>query len=377
MQFAGFRRFFLGVMNPATPNQRKPTRRLTPPGRLAEKNDLPESIEEDAGLDEEEIEDGSEDSPFSFKKALLLVCLLHLVLGWMVFSDGGIFGKPSPPPNRKTAKTAPSQNSPAGEKEDPRFAGIEEDERLVNEAAEQEATAESPASSIAAGDSYIVQPGDTLGAIAKKTGVSVKEISEKNRIANRDAIRVGQKLAIGKNIQQSSPVVAQSAQNEKSSRDAAGGTVTLPKQEAKPVAKQPTKKEVELRQLWAQAEKTGPAPQPSAEEGIVEEVREILPIQSQVQLAKPILKAEAVETSSPNGAEEAGQWQTAGTTDAKKTGEKKANTANDRPASYVLSRGDNLYSVARRFNVSYDELRSANGITDPRDLVAGYVLNIP
>jgi len=46
-------------------------------------------------------------------------------------------------------------------------------------------------------------------------------------------------------------------------------------------------------------------------------------------------------------------------------------------SSYVLGFGDSLYSVARKLNVSYEDLRSANGINDPRDLMVGQVLHVP
>lgn len=44
---------------------------------------------------------------------------------------------------------------------------------------------------------------------------------------------------------------------------------------------------------------------------------------------------------------------------------------------YIIQPGDSLSSIAARFNVSMNELMSANGITDPNQLAAGQQLVIP
>ena len=43
---------------------------------------------------------------------------------------------------------------------------------------------------------YVVQPGDTLSAIAARFNVSVDDLVEANRIVNRDALQVGQEITI-------------------------------------------------------------------------------------------------------------------------------------------------------------------------------------
>ena len=43
---------------------------------------------------------------------------------------------------------------------------------------------------------YLVQPGDTLGAIAKKYDVSVNQLLKWNKIQNPNVIAVGQQLKI-------------------------------------------------------------------------------------------------------------------------------------------------------------------------------------
>ncbi|MEX1022306.1 MAG: LysM peptidoglycan-binding domain-containing protein [Dehalococcoidia bacterium] len=45
-------------------------------------------------------------------------------------------------------------------------------------------------------DTYVVQPGDTLGAIAARHGTSIDVLAQANRIANVNVIEVGQVIAI-------------------------------------------------------------------------------------------------------------------------------------------------------------------------------------
>lgn len=47
------------------------------------------------------------------------------------------------------------------------------------------------------------------------------------------------------------------------------------------------------------------------------------------------------------------------------------------PREYVVRRGDTLYSIARRFGVSADELARLNGIEDPAQLSVGRHLLVP
>ena len=46
------------------------------------------------------------------------------------------------------------------------------------------------------GQKYVVQPGDTLVAIAEEFGVTVEELIDANDLANPDVLRVGQELII-------------------------------------------------------------------------------------------------------------------------------------------------------------------------------------
>lgn len=47
------------------------------------------------------------------------------------------------------------------------------------------------------------------------------------------------------------------------------------------------------------------------------------------------------------------------------------------PPTYTVQSGDNLYRIALRFGLTYQQLAAANGITNPDALPVGTVLNIP
>ncbi len=59
-----------------------------------------------------------------------------------------------------------------------------------------ETTSIPPTQDAQAAQEYVVQPGDTLGAIATQFGVSVEDIAAANDIANPDLIQPGDTLTI-------------------------------------------------------------------------------------------------------------------------------------------------------------------------------------
>ncbi len=72
-----------------------------------------------------------------------------------------------------------------------------ENNRLWQEIQRSSRTSSS-SSNFANGDSYIVQPGDSLSKIAARLGVSAQALAQANNITNPSSIRVGQKLVIPK-----------------------------------------------------------------------------------------------------------------------------------------------------------------------------------
>jgi LysM repeat protein len=56
-----------------------------------------------------------------------------------------------------------------------------------------------------------------------------------------------------------------------------------------------------------------------------------------------------------------------------------ASTESSSPCSeyYTVKRGDTLYGIARRFNMSWDEIEQVNDLANPRVIHVGNVLCIP
>ncbi len=69
-------------------------------------------------------------------------------------------------------------------------AGLTAGQRLLLPATAKELVVETPA------ERYIVQPGDSLSAIAKSYGLTLAELMSANRLSNPDSISVGESLAI-------------------------------------------------------------------------------------------------------------------------------------------------------------------------------------
>ena len=98
------------------------------------------------------------------------------------------------------------------------------------------------------------------------------------------------------------------------------------------------------------------------------ETRQAVPVSSNIE-AVPATNAEIRRATLP---ESSAPSSTAGTQQGYVS-----NAPVERPASYTLSPGENLYMVSRKLQVSYNDLMAANGLTDPRKLHVGQTLKVP
>ena len=229
------------------------------------------------------------------------------------------------------------------------------------------------------GQTYVVQKGDTLSSIAKRFGVSVREIVELNDISNPNMIRVGQKLVLpayatgvpsppqkapvqpprARTVTEGGVYVVQrgdtlselavrfnttvraikEANNLSSDLIRVGQKLVIPG-----LSPQPLKAVEESRN------KTPPAPAPAPAPAAMAGRTEIAPSESVSAGAAEEKKVAVVEsTASPP----------------------------ERPYLYTVAEGDTLDSVARMFGVLKEELMRANNLSGDAELHAGQKLIIP
>lgn len=181
---------------------------------------------------------------------------------------------------------------------------------------EVEAPVVKPAAEVpkSADGTHTVVAGETLGKIAAQHKTTVEALEQANDITARSLIRVGQVLTL--------PSTGGPAKAEKKPEPEAAKTVA---------------KESKAPEKLAHAAAKAPSNQ-----GIISSVAK------PVEAAKPKPEVEAPVTESL-------------------------------PADgmYTVAKGDNPYSIARRFHVSYQALLALNNIEDPTKIQIGQKLKIP
>lgn len=298
-----------------------------------------EPVEEEEFDEEDEFYDAGEPT-MKLSHAFVLVLILHLVAVAGIFAFNHFKSRQSS--LAKIEKEAASATSNlAGLRQDSAVAGAEVAAEASKPQSERIAGFVEPSAGVASsfeekrgsgsGQFYTVQPGDTLTKIARLNGVTVEALRQANGLSAQALLRIGQRLEI--------PTT-----DQKTGRTAAGGdagdTSTLPSQ---PVAGEQAASRNEL-----------PAPaQRSATE------------------SRPVSNQRGGGSSPPPAAASS---QRAGAPVA--TGAAPAAGEKD-TFIYEVKAGDNPYSIARRYGVSYKELMELNGIEDPTKLRIGQKLKIP
>lgn len=178
-----------------------------------------------------------------------------------------------------------------------------------------------PASDGWTGKTHTVAAGDTLTRISTTYGVPVVEIEKANELTSFSMIRVGQVLRI----------------------PAAGSKPVA----AKPAAEKPSLTPVASTKASATREDFIAATRPAG-----------------TKPAETIPAAKAAPATAPATAKPA------------ETTPAKTETAAN-PEVYVVQKGDNPYSIAKKFHVSYSALISANDIKDATKIQIGQKLKIP
>lgn len=188
----------------------------------------------------------------------------------------------------------------------------------------QSGTSESPSAVVQpaaldgwTGKTHTVAAGDTLTRVASLHGVTIEAIEKENGITTYSMIRVGQVLKI----------------------PGASASVAAKKPESaatKPVAAKPAPSNAAAKQAFINTK------------------TEAAPVKATVISATP--KTPAAAASKPVEAAS-------------------APVAGD--DTYVVVKGDNPYSIARKLEVSYNDLIKVNNIEDPTKIQIGQTLKIP
>jgi len=170
------------------------------------------------------------------------------------------------------------------------------------------------------GKVHTVAAGDTLTRIAATYGTTIEAIEKENGITTYSMIRVGQGLKI----------------------PGSGKTSATAKTET-PSAKPATGSAAAMKQAFIATKTEATAVKPTAT--VVKPAATIAAV-PKTQTAEPAAKA----TPAP----------------APATGD-----------TYVVVSGDNPYTIAKKLHVSYNELVTLNGITDPTKIQIGQKLKVP
>lgn len=171
---------------------------------------------------------------------------------------------------------------------------------------------------------YVVQRGDTLAKVSKRTGVPVSVLTKAN--GNIKSIKVGQRLRV--------PAKA-------------GSTIM-------------------------QAANS-PAPGAGSSKAVTPKAVSLKPAPANTVVRSPAAQNKA--TITPNKAEQAGQSKAATTTSAQ---QKKPTQAALREATHTVKPGDTLASIGREYGQSLSAMRDANNhLANPNALRAGQKINVP
>ena len=274
---------------------------------------------EDSYDDEEDYED--EEPNMKFSHALLVVLILHVIAVGGVFAFNSIKAKQT---NEKaTAKTSEvAEANAVAATNEPAPAAVTKPsapEKPVVTSTASTTTKSAPAATTAAtGKVHTVVAGDTLSKIASKYSVSVEALEKANGLTTYSMIRVGQELQIPDKSGSPAPVAA-------------------------------VKEKVNITPVKSTATTSG--------SGAISSVPKPTPVDTAMQAA-------TTKAPAPAAVEKPASAQAAG-------------AAGDVSGEvYVVAKGDNPYSIAKRFGISYTELLKVNNIQDPTKIQIGQKLKI-
>jgi LysM repeat protein len=305
---------------------------LKMPLRRLPRRPPPESLRAKAAAEAETYESEEyevEEPNMKFSHALIVVLALHIIAVGGVFA----FNTIKAGQNSSLKASTKGQNAPTA-------AQAAADPKPVQQSA-----------AARAGKTYTVQAGDTLSRIAALHKVGIEAIEKENGITSYSMIRVGQVLKIpaGNSAQKpeavkpsTDPATAATKHaflaartdiaNPPAPTTARTDTVNLPT---------PTAARTEIAKLPAATPPTGVAKQHAGA------AKPLPTVAATPRPTQPSLK-KVEEPAAPMEAD-----------------------------TYVVAKGDNPYSIAKKLHVNYNELIVINDIKDPTRVQIGQKLKIP
>jgi peptidoglycan endopeptidase LytF len=291
-----------------------------------------ESLRAKAAADAEtyENEDYEVEEPnMKFSHALIVVLALHIIAVGGVFAFNSIKAGHNPSSKSQTRDENPSS---------------------AQAAAEPKPSPARQAPEARPGKTYTVQAGDTLSRIAALYKTDVEAIENENGITSYSMIRVGQVLRIP----------AASTHKTESTKPPTDPITAAAKQAF----------------LAARSDMADP-PAPTAAK---ETVNPAPSIAARTEVAKAPSPAPHVETAKTHAVVAKPLPAVAATpkpATAQPSPKKVDEPAPASPDTYVVAKGDNPYSIAKKLHVSYNDLIAINDIKDPTRVQIGQKLKIP
>jgi len=218
---------------------------------------------------------------------------------------------------------------------------------MAEEIANQQTTTSS-------GDGYTVVSGDSLYAIARKTGTSIQDLLSLNGLNLNSIIQPGQVLALSSKAAPTETKQEESAPKEETKSTESSTTDTTTSTGSYTV--------VSGDGLYAIARKTGTS------------IQDLLSLNG-LSLNSTIYPGQVLKlssTSEVSASEEA-------TTSAEETSSEETSTSSEQATStgsYTVVSGDGLYAIARKTGTNIQDLLSLNGLTLNSTIYPGQVLKL-
>ena len=220
---------------------------------------------------------------------------------------------------------------------------------MAEEIANQQTTTSS-------GDGYTVVSGDSLYAIARKTGTSIQDLLNLNGLNLNSIIHPGQVLALSSKSVSTETKQEESAPKEETKSTESTSTATTTSAGSYTV--------VSGDGLYAIARKTGTS------------IQDLLSLNG-LSLNSTIYPGQVLKLSSNSEASSAEETATSTEeTSSEATSTSSEESSSTSTGSYTVVSGDGLYAVARKTGTSIQDLLSLNGLTLTSTIYPGQVLKL-